>query len=39
MKLISHTVEVLAAGLKKKVQISEQQFGFMPRKSTTESTG
>uniref|UniRef100_A0A3B4CLA2 ribonuclease H n=1 Tax=Pygocentrus nattereri TaxID=42514 RepID=A0A3B4CLA2_PYGNA len=40
IKLMSHTMKVwervVEARLRREVQISEQQFGFMPRKSTTD---
>uniref|UniRef100_A0AAR2JL50 ribonuclease H n=1 Tax=Pygocentrus nattereri TaxID=42514 RepID=A0AAR2JL50_PYGNA len=41
IKLMSHTMKVwervVEARLRREVQISEQQFGFMPRKSTTDA--
>ena len=40
VKLISHTMKlwerVVEARLRREVIISEQQYGFMPRKSTTD---
>ena len=41
IKLMSHTIKlwerVLEARKRKKVTIAEQQFGFMPRRSTTDA--
>ena len=41
IKLISHTMKlwerVVEARLRHEVTISEQQYGFMPRKSTTDA--
>ena len=41
IKLISHTMKlwerVVEARLRREVTISEQQYGFMPRKSTTDA--
>uniref|UniRef100_A0AAQ6IM76 ribonuclease H n=1 Tax=Anabas testudineus TaxID=64144 RepID=A0AAQ6IM76_ANATE len=41
IKLMSHTMKlwerVVEARLRKKVEICEQQYGFMPRKSTTDA--
>ena len=41
IKLISHTMKlwrrVVEARLRREVAISEQQYGFMPRKSTTDA--
>ncbi|KAK3532175.1 hypothetical protein QTP86_009196 [Hemibagrus guttatus] len=41
IKLMSHTIKVwervVAARLRKVVEICEQQYGFMPRKSTTDA--
>ena len=41
IKLMSHTLKmwerIIVRRLRKKVEISEQQFGFMPGRSTTDA--